>query len=94
MSKLRERLETRQRDREAHQGWFESWYSRSPWFTTLISTLTGPLIILLLILTFGPCIVNRLVTFIRERISAVQVLMLRQHYQSLRQGDSFGEGYI
>ncbi|KAK1346142.1 hypothetical protein QTO34_008611 [Cnephaeus nilssonii] len=94
MSKLRERLETRQRDREAHQGWFESWYNRSPWFTTLISTLMGPLIILLLILTFGPCILNRLVTFVRERISAVQVLMLRQHYQSLRQGDSLGEGYV
>ncbi|KAK1338205.1 hypothetical protein QTO34_001319, partial [Cnephaeus nilssonii] len=92
MSKLRERLETR-RDREAHQGWFESWYNRSPWFTTLISTLMGPLIILLLILTFGPCILNRLVTFVRERISAVQVLMLRQHYQSLRQGDSLGERF-
>lgn len=94
MSKLRERLETRQRDQEANQGWFESWYNRSPWFTTLISTLMGPLIILLLILTLGPCILNRLVTFIRERVSAVQVLMLRQHYQSLRQGDSLGEKYI
>lgn len=93
MAKLRERLEARQRDREADQGWFESWYHRSPWLTTLISTLMGPLIILLLIFTLGPCILNRLVTFIRERISAVQVLVLRQQYQSLHQGDSFeGEG--
>uniref|UniRef100_A0A8D2DZK1 Envelope protein n=1 Tax=Sciurus vulgaris TaxID=55149 RepID=A0A8D2DZK1_SCIVU len=81
MSKLREKLETRQRDLEAQQGWFESWYSWSPWFTTLMSTLMGPLVILLLLLTFGSCILNRLVTFIRERISAVQVLMLRQQYQ-------------
>uniref|UniRef100_A0A8D2B6A5 Envelope protein n=1 Tax=Sciurus vulgaris TaxID=55149 RepID=A0A8D2B6A5_SCIVU len=94
MSKLRERLETRQRDREAHQGWFESWYNRSPWFTTLMSTLMGPLVILLLLLTFGPCILNRLVTFIRERVSAVQVLMLRQQYQSLRQGNNLGEEYV
>ena len=33
MSKLRERLDKRQKDREAHQEWFESWYNRSPWMT-------------------------------------------------------------
>lgn len=81
MSKLRERLETRKREREAKQGWFEGWFNSSPWFTTLISSQTGPLIILLLLLTFGPCILNRLVTFIRDRISAVQVMVLQQRYQ-------------
>lgn len=84
MAKVRERLAARQRERESRQGWFESWFNKSPWFTTLISTLLGPLlIILLLLLTFGPCVLNRLVTFIRERISSVQVLMLRQHYQTI-----------
>ena len=72
------------RERENEKGWFQSWFDKSPWFTTLISTLLGPLIILLLILTFGPCVLNRLIAFIRERISTVQVLMLRQQYQSLR----------
>nr|KAF6314921.1 hypothetical protein mMyoMyo1_008696 [Myotis myotis]KAF6319741.1 hypothetical protein mMyoMyo1_008480 [Myotis myotis]KAF6319788.1 hypothetical protein mMyoMyo1_008525 [Myotis myotis]KAF6324902.1 hypothetical protein mMyoMyo1_008353 [Myotis myotis]KAF6349116.1 hypothetical protein mMyoMyo1_011672 [Myotis myotis] len=81
MSKLRERLETRKREREAKQGWFESWFNSSPWFTTLISSLVGPLIILLLLLTFGPCIVNRLIAFIQDRISAVQVMVLQQRYQ-------------
>lgn len=84
MDKLRKRLEDRQRDREARQDWFESWYGRSPWFTTLISSLVGPLVIQLLILTFGPCILNRLVTFVWEQVSAVQVLMLRQQYQVLK----------
>lgn len=81
MSKLRERLETRRREREAKQGWFEGWFNSSPWFTTLISSLVGPVIILLLLLTFGPCILNHLVTFIRDRISAVQVMVLQQRYQ-------------
>ena len=83
MSKLRERLDQRKREREANQSLFESWFSRSPWLTTLISTLTGPLLIFILLLTLGPCILNRVITFIRERVSAVQVLMLRQQYHTL-----------
>ena len=36
-------------------------------------------------LTLGPCILNRLITFVKERISTVQVLVLRQQYQALPQ---------
>lgn len=85
MAKLRERLDRRQKEREAKQGWFESWYARAPWMTTLISTLAGPLIILLLLLTFGPLILNKLISFIRERISAVHMLVLRQQYQVIQE---------
>uniref|UniRef100_A0A673U312 Envelope protein n=1 Tax=Suricata suricatta TaxID=37032 RepID=A0A673U312_SURSU len=83
MAKLRERLSEREENRKAQQGWFESWFNKSPWFTTLISTLLGPIVILILLLTFGPCIVNRLVAFVRERVSAVQILLLRQQYQAV-----------
>lgn len=83
MTKLRERLDKRRREREATDSWFQNWYNRSPWLTTLLSAIAGPLIILLLLLTFGPCIINRLTTFVRERISAVRVLTLRQQYQAV-----------
>lgn len=53
MDKVRERLKKCRRERESRQGWFESWFSRSPWMTTLISTLMGPIVILI-VLTFGP----------------------------------------
>ena len=81
MAKVRKRLAQQKREQEAQQGWFESWFHQSPWLTTLISTLLGPLIILLLILTFGPCILNKLITFVKEQISTVQVMALRQQYQ-------------
>ena len=76
----------RKREQEAQQGWFESWFQRSPWLTTLISTLLGPLIILILLLTFGPFILHRLVSFIRERLNTIQIMVLRQQHQSISQG--------
>ena len=85
MAKVRKRLSQQKREQEAQQGWFESWFHQSPWLTTLISTLLGPLIILLLILTFGPCILNKLITFVKQQISTVQVMALRQQYQAVSQ---------
>jgi hypothetical protein len=83
MKKLRERLDKRQRERDASQGWFKGWFNKTPWLTTLISTIMGPSLILLLLI-IGPCILNRLVAFIRERVSAVQLLVLKQQYHTLK----------
>ena len=84
MKKLKERLDKRQLERQNNQNWYESWFSKSPWMTTLFSALMGPLLILLLLLTIGPYIINRLIAFIHQRVSAIQVLVLRQQYQRLQ----------
>ena len=76
MAKLRERLKERQRLFDSQQGWFEGWFNKSPWYDTLLSSLMGPLIIILLILLFGPCIINHLVQFMKDRLSVIQTLVL------------------
>ncbi|XP_056371497.1 MLV-related proviral Env polyprotein-like [Oenanthe melanoleuca] len=78
MAELRERLNQRKMDREAKQGWFESWFNQSPWLTTLISTLIGPVIIILLTLIFGPCIFNKLVLFVKKRLEAVNIMFVER----------------
>lgn len=85
MAKVREVLAQCKQEREAQQGWFESWFQQSPWLTTLISTLLGPLLVLLLMLAFGPCIISRLIAFVKERINTVQLFVLRQQYQAVSQ---------
>ncbi|KAG3276624.1 hypothetical protein H1C71_037251, partial [Ictidomys tridecemlineatus] len=85
MTKLRERLDARERSLRSSQSWFEGWFNKSPWLTTLLSTIAGPLIILLLILTFGPCIFNKLMQFIKDRLSIVQTMVLTQQYHLLQQ---------
>uniref|UniRef100_A0A8C6A7E6 Envelope glycoprotein n=1 Tax=Marmota marmota marmota TaxID=9994 RepID=A0A8C6A7E6_MARMA len=85
MTKLRERLDARKKSLRGSQSWFESWFNKSPWLTTIVSTVAGPLIVLLLILTFGPCIFNRLMQFIKERLSVIQTMVLTQQYQLLQQ---------
>ena len=87
MAKVREGLAKRKREREAQKGWFESWFQHSPWLTTLVSTLLGPLIVLLLTLTFGPCILSQLMSFIKERLNTIQIMVLRQQYQMVAQDE-------
>lgn len=84
MTKPRERLRQSQKLFESQQGWFKDWFNKSPWFTTLLSSLMGPLIILLLILLFGPCILNRLVQFIKDRLSVIHALVLSHQYHMLQ----------
>ncbi|XP_026909643.1 endogenous retrovirus group FC1 Env polyprotein [Acinonyx jubatus] len=81
MAKVREGLAKRKRELGQQQGWFESWFNQSPWLATLLSALAGTLILLLLLLTLGPYIINKLVAFIKDQVNTIQLMVLRTQYQ-------------
>ncbi|NXF90682.1 ENV1 protein, partial [Eubucco bourcierii] len=76
MAKIREGLEKQKK--ESTQPWYENWFKRSPWLTTLLSTLMGSLIVALLALSFGPCIVNKLISFVSRRIEKVNLMVIQE----------------
>lgn len=83
IQKLRKRLEKKKRDHKTQQRWFKSWYSKSPWVTTLFSALAGPVPVIFLLLVFGSCLINRRLAFVKNKINAVQLMVLQRQYHPI-----------
>ncbi|KAM6230470.1 retrovirus-related Env polyprotein from Fv-4 locus [Porphyrio hochstetteri] len=87
MAELRRRLDQRKREREANKSWYENWFNASPWLTTLISTLAGPLFMIILGLIFGPCILRYVLQFIKERFEIAKLLVVTARNESVSEDD-------
>ena len=65
IDKVRASLEERKRNREKQEYWCKNWFSTSPWVTTLLPTLLGPFLGILLLLSFGPWAFRKLTSFVK-----------------------------
>lgn len=68
MKKIREGLKKRQLQREKEESWYKNWFSSSPWLTTLLPTILGPLVGLLLLISFGPWAFTKLTNLVKQQI--------------------------
>ncbi|KAL0588812.1 Endogenous retrovirus group S71 member 1 Env polyprotein [Plecturocebus cupreus] len=83
LQRVRENLDKCQQEQENSPPWYQNMFNWSPWLTTLLTGLAGPLLLLLLHLIFGPCILNWLLNFIRQRTALVKFIHLRTQYNPL-----------
>lgn len=70
IDKVRKSLEARQKQREKDEAWYKNWFSTSPLFSTLLPSLLGPFIGLLLLLTFGPWAFRRITDLIKRHVDS------------------------
>uniref|UniRef100_A0A8C3QG58 Envelope polyprotein n=1 Tax=Cyanoderma ruficeps TaxID=181631 RepID=A0A8C3QG58_9PASS len=78
LQRIEERLAQREKDLDAQRGWFDSFFSHSPWVLPLLSTLMGPVLTILFVLIFGPCVLNKITQFVKARLSKINITFLEQ----------------
>ncbi|XP_044287337.1 endogenous retrovirus group S71 member 1 Env polyprotein-like [Varanus komodoensis] len=71
---VRARIEDREKRRMENSNWYQRLFSWSPWLTSLLSSLAGPLLGLLFLLISGPLLIQWLSRFVQKHINTIKVL--------------------
>ena len=67
---------------------YQNWFSTSPWLSTLLPSLLGPLLEFLLLI-FGPWAFQKLTRFVKSQVdSSLSSAFVSVHYHWLDVGDN------
>lgn len=94
LSQLHKRLADRVEARGTQGNWYQSLFSWSPWLTTLVTAMAGPLSLLLLVLAVGPCVFKSIMHFVTSRTGELRLMLLTSHYQEIPPDDDLAESRI
>lgn len=84
---MEQSLEKRKRKREQSESWYQNWFSTSPWLSTLLPSVLGPFIGLLLLISFGPWAFKKLTVFIKTQVDSATKGTVAVHYHRLSLSD-------
>jgi hypothetical protein len=81
IAKVTANLEKRKREREQQESWYQNWFSTSPWLSTLLPSILGPLLGLLLFISFCSWAFQKLTQFVKSQIdSSLSRAFVSVHY--------------
>ena len=78
IKQLQDNLAKRRRDLQENPFW-TSFHGLLPYLLPLL----GPLLFAIILCTVGPCLFNRLVQFVQQRMEAIKINQVEVHYQRL-----------
>jgi hypothetical protein len=79
----------KKREREQQESWYQNWFSTSTWLSTLLPSFWGPLLGLILLISFGPWAFQKLTQFVKSQIdSSLSSASVSVHYHRLDVGDN------
>lgn len=84
LTKVKASLEKGKQEREQQESWYQNWFSTSPWLSTLLPSILGPLVGFLLLISFGSWAFQRLTRLVKSQIdSALSNKSVSVHYHRL-----------
>jgi hypothetical protein len=93
LKKVKESLENRKREREKSESWYQNWFSTSPWLSNFLPSILGPVVELLLLISFGPWAFRKLIEFVKSEVEAAVNSPKLVHYHRLEVRDIDQEVY-
>ncbi|EGW07566.1 Envelope glycoprotein [Cricetulus griseus] len=88
LKKVQDSIEERKRLREQAESWYQNWFSTSPWLSTLLPSILGPMVEFFILISFRPWAFQKLTRFIKSQIDAILKKPLLVHYHHLEALDS------